>query len=284
VRFRFIDVEKANWPVRVLCRALRVSPSGYYAWKARPEPARAREDRRLGVLARAAHEQGRGTYGSPRVHAELRAQGLHVSRKRVIRLMQEQNLRGRTRRRFVRTTDSRGTHAPAPNLLARDFSAPAPYRRWVGDVKYLRTPEGFLSLAVILDLFSRFVVGWAISPLNDRRLALRALDMAVRRRSPAPGLVHHTDQGRPYASEDYQRALEGLEAAPSMSRRGNCLDNAAMESFFGTLKTELGEIFESATHAEREVFDYVEVFYNGRRRHSALGYLSPRDFEAQANA
>lgn len=184
----------------------------------------------------------------------------------------------------MRTTDSRGTQAPAPNLLARDFSAPAPDRRWVGDVTYLRTPEGFLYLAVILDLFSRFVVGWAISPLNDRRLALRALDMAVRRRSPAPGLVHHTDQGSPYASEDYQRALEGLEAAPSMSRRGNCLDNAAMESFFGTLKTELGEIFESATHAEREVFDYVEVFYNGRRRHSALGYLSPRDFEAQANA
>lgn len=284
MRFRFIDAEKATWPVRVLCRALRVSPSGYYAWKARPEPARAREDRRLGVLARAAHEQSRGTYGSPRVHAELRAQGLHVSRKRVIRLMQDQNLRGRTRRRFVRTTDSRGTQAPAPNLLARDFSAPAPDRRWVGDVTYLRTPEGFLYLAVILDLFSRFVVGWAISPLNDRRLALRALDMAVRRRSPAPGLVHHTDQGSPYASEDYQRALEGLEAAPSMSRRGNCLDNAAMESCFGTLKTELGEIFESATHAEREVFDYVEVFYNGRRRHSALGYHSPRDFEAQANA
>lgn len=284
MRFRFIDVEKARWPVRVLCRALHVSPSGYYAWKARPEPRRAREDRRLGVLTRAAHEQSRGTYGSPRVHAELRAQGERVSRKRVIRLMQAQNLRGRTRRRFVRTTDSRGTLAPAPNLLARDFEASAPNRRWVGDVTYLRTPEGFLYLAAILDLFSRFVVGWSISPLNDRHLALRALDMAVRRRAPEPGLVHHTDQGSPYASEDYQRALEELEAACSMSRRGNCLDNAAMESFFGTLKTELGEWFESAPHAEHSVFDYIEVFYNGRRRHSALGYRSPREFESQGYA
>ena len=270
--------------MRVLCRALKVSASGYYAWKERPEPARVREDRRLSVLAREAHEHSRGTYGSPRIHAELRARGVRVSRKRVIRLMQAQDLRGRTRRRFVRTTDSRTTLSPAPNLLARDFEAPAPNLRWVGDVTYLRTPEGFLYLAVILDLFSRLVVGWAISPLNDRHLALRALDMAVRRRSPAPGLVHHTDQGSPYASEDYQRALEDLEAACSMSRRGNCLDNAAMESFFGTLKTELSEWFESAPRAEHEVFDYIEVFYNGRRRHSALGYVSPREFEARAHA
>lgn len=234
-------------------------------------------------MVRAAHEPSRGTLESPRVHAELRAQGFHMSRKRVIRLTQERNPRGRMRRRFVRTTDRRDTTAPAPNRLARDVSAAASDRRRFGDVTYLRTPEGFPYLAVVLDLFSRRVVGGGISPLNDRRLALRALDMAVRRRSPAPGLLHHTDQGSPCASEDYQRALADLEAAPSMSRRGNCLDHAAMEGFCGTLKTEPGETFASGTDAEREVFDYIGLLYHGRRRPSALGYLSPRDFEARAS-
>jgi transposase InsO family protein len=282
VKFSFIDAEKAQWPVRAMCRALHVSPAGYYAWNGRPESMRTREDRRLGVLIREAHERSRRTYGSPRVHAEILAQGLRVSRKRVIRVMHEHGLRGRVRRAFVRTTDSEHDQPVAPNLLDRDFTANQPNERWVGDVTYLRTPEGWVYLAVVLDLFSRFVVGWAISAVNDGHLALSALDMAVRRRRPGMGLLHHTDQGSPYASEDYQDALEAVGITCSMSRRGNCYDNAAMESWFGKFKVELGEDFESLAHAKRATFDHIEVFYNQQRRHSTLGYLSPGDFERHA--
>jgi transposase InsO family protein len=284
VKFAFIEAEKATWPIRPMCRALRVSPSGYYAWLERPESARRREDQRLGVLVRAAHARSRETYGSPRIHAALAAQGIHLSRKRVIRLMQEQELRGRGRRRFVQTTDSTNAENIAPNLLDRDFVATAPNQKWVGDVTYLRTPEGWLYLAVILDLFSRAVVGWALSPVNDRHLARRALDAAVQRRSPPAGLLHHTDQGSPYASEDYTAELRALGFRPSMSRRANCYDNAVVESFFNTLKAELGEAFDSGPAAQRELFDFIEVFYNGERLHTSLGNKSPRDFERGALA
>jgi len=279
VKFTFIDAEKATWPVRPMCQVLGVSPSGFYAWKTRPESVRRREDRRLGVLTREAHERSRGIYGSPRVHAELRDQGIRVSRKRIIRLMQVQGLRGRVRRAFVRTTDSDHGAVVANNVLERDFTASAPNQRWVGDVTYLRTREGWVYLAVILDLFSRYVVGWAMSAVNDRRLALRALEMAVSHRRPDPGLIHHTDQGSPYASEDYQVELARHGIVCSMSRRGDCYDNAAMESWFGTFKTEVGEIFESAGDAKRRALSYIEPFYNQRRRHSTLGYLSPAEFE-----
>lgn len=282
MRFAFVDAEKARVPVQVLCRALRVSPSGYYAWKRRSPSRRAQRDQRLGVLVGEAHARSRRTYGSPRVHAELRAQGERVSRKRVIRLMKAQGLRGRGRGVFVRTTDSQHNRPVSDNVLGRDFTASRPNERWVGDVTYLRTPQGWLYLAAIVDLYSRFVVGWALSAVNDRRLALRALDMAVRRRTPADGLLHHTDQGSPYASEDYQKRLAELGIQCSMSRRGNCYDNAAMESWFNTLKSELGERFESAAHASRELFDYIELFYNQQRRHSSLGYRSPREFERHA--
>ncbi len=279
MRFTFIEAEKALWPVRVMCRVLLVSPAGFYAWRRRPESARAVENRRLAVQIRAAHEKGRQVYGSPRVHAALAADGVRVSRKRVARLMRDQGLRGRGRRQFVRTTDSSNAENIAPNILNREFKATAPNEKWVGDVTYLRTPGGWLYLAVILDIYSRFAVGWALSTVNDRHLARRALDAAVVRRAPPEGLLHHTDQGSPYASGDYAKALRDLGFEASMSRRGNCYDNAVMESFFNTLKVELGERFESAPDAERKLFDYIEVFYNGVRIHTSIGFLSPRAFE-----
>jgi len=207
------------------------------------------------------------------LHAELQAQGVAVIRKRVIRLMRAAGIRGKTRRKWVRTTDSTHGLPVAPNLLARDFQASAPDCRWVGDVTYLRTPEGWLYLAAIVDLYSRFVVGWAVSAINDRRLAMRALQMAIQRRCPEVGLLHHTDQGSPphTRARTTKRLLEHHGITCSMSRSGDCYDNAAMESWFGTLKTELGESFESVSAAKRQLFDYIEVFYNQRRRHSALG-------------
>lgn len=279
MRFAFIDAEKANFPVAFMCRHLGVSPSGFYAWSGRPESARSREDRRLALLTREAHQIGREAYGSPRVHEELKAQGVHISRKRVIRLMQEQGLKGKTRRRWVMTTHSKHDLPVAPNLLARNFEASKPNQRWVGDITYLRTSEGWLFLAVVLDLYSRMVVGWAVSALIDRHLVLKALDMALKRRCPGAGLLHHSDQGSQYASEDYQKVLAARGITCSMSRRGECYDNAAMESWFGTLKTELGETFETHADGKRQLFDYIEVFYNQKRRHSALGYLSPAEFE-----
>lgn len=279
MRFTFIDAEKARWPIRIMCRALSVSRAGFYAWLHRPESKREREDRRLAVLTQEAHERSRKTYGSPRVHAELKAQGILVSRKRIIRLMQELGLSGKMRRRFVRTTDSKHAHPVAPNLLSRDFHADRPNQRWSGDITYLRTPDGWLYLAVVLDLFSRYVVGWAVSRFIDRGLVQAALEMALEHRDPASGLLHHSDRGSQYASGDYQAILEARGITCSMSRRGDCYDNAVVESFFGTLKTELGELFESEEDARRRLFDYIEVFYNQRRRHSTLGYQSPGEFE-----
>jgi putative transposase len=282
VRFAFIQAEKA-YPVATLCRTLAVSAAGYYAWRCRPESARAQQDRRLAVLVREAHERSRGTYGSPRVHAELAAGDEHVSRKRVIRLMQQEGLVGRAHRRFKHTTDSNHNHPVAPNLLDREFEAAGPNQRWVGDTTELLVGEtgGKLYLAVILDLFSRFVVGWAVSAANDRHLTLKALDQALRRRCPDVGLLHHSDRGSTYASEDYQKHLTQRGITCSMSRRGNPLDNAVMESWFSTLKSELGERFESDGRAKEQLFDYIEAFYNVQRRHSSLANRSPAEFEKQ---
>jgi transposase InsO family protein len=282
VKFALALAEKASCPVTTSCRALGVSRAGFYAWRRRPEPAHAREDRRLAVLVREAHERSRRTYGSPRVHAELRAGGEHVSRKRIVRLMQQQELVARVRRRYKCTTDSNHDQPVAPNLLARRFEADVPNQRWVGDTTELVIGEsGRLFLAAIIDLFSRFTVGWALSAVNDRHLVLKALEMAVRRRAPDSGLLHHSDQGSPYASEDYQRELAARGITCSMSRRGNCYDNAAMESFFSTFKFEVGERFESYAQAKEQSFDFIEVFYNQKRRHSSIGYLSPAEFERQ---
>jgi transposase InsO family protein len=282
LKFACIDAEKAI-PVAVQCRALGVSPSGFYAWRSRPESAHAQQDRHLRVLVQASFEESRKRYGSPRVHEDLIEQEIHVSRKRVVRLMQEQGLVARARKRFKSTTMSDHDQPVAANLLDRRFEAVAANERWVCDTTELVVGSGGkLFLAAILDLYSRFIVGWSLSAVNDRHLTIKALDMALRRRCPDAGLLHHSDQGCTYASADYQAILSAHGITCSMSRRGNCYDNAVMESFFSTVKSELGEHFPSCGEAKMELFDYIEVFYNQRRRHSTLGQISPAEFERRA--
>jgi putative transposase len=279
VKCAFIAAKMAAFPITVLCRALDVSRAAFYAWVGRPPSAHALEDQKLTVLIREAFERSRRTYGSPRIHAELAAQGVHVSKKRIARIMRQEGLQARPRKRFKFTTMSDHDQPVAPNLLDREFHAERPNQRWVGDTTELLTANGKLYLAAILDLFSRYVVGWALSPSNDRFLTMAALDMAIKRRCPGEGLLHHSDQGSTYASEDYQKVLTAHGITCSMSRRGEVYDNAAMESWNSTLKSELGERFEDNETARREVFDYVEQFYNQERRHSALGYMSPAAYE-----
>jgi transposase InsO family protein len=284
VKFAFIAAEKATFPVRVLCRTLEVSRAGFYAWYRRPPAARTVADQRLGVEIQAIHAESRQCYGSPRVHAELHHRGQRLGRKRVARLMRQHGLCARRRRRFRVTTDAKHDLPVAPNVLARQFAVAAPDTAWVTDITYLWTQEGWLYLAVILDLFSRAVVGWAMSTQITRQLTLHALTMALGRRRPAPGLLHHSDRGSQYASGDYRRALTTHGMICSMSRRGNCWDNAVAESFFATLKVELGvddTPWSTRAHAQDDVFEYIEVFYNAQRRHSALAYLSPVAFERQ---
>lgn len=280
MRFRFIAAEKAYHSLTRLCRCLRVTRSGFYAWRGRPESARAQRDRKLKVLVHTSFEASQQRYGSPRIHRDLLEQQESVSRKRVIRLMQEEGLKARARKRFKCTTVSDHDQPVAANLLDRQFTAEAPNQRWVGDTtEFLIGERGKLYLAAILDLFSRFIVGWAVSAINDRHLTIKALTMAVQRRCPEPGLLHHSDQGCTYASEDYQTILTNHGITCSMSRRGNCHDNAVMEAFFSSLKSELTDRFESCGVAKMALFEYIEVFYNQRRRHSTIGYVSPAAFE-----
>jgi len=283
VRFAFIATEKATFPIRVLCRTLHVSRAGFYAWRGRAPSPRARSDARLGLEITTIHAESRERYGSPRIHAELRDRGCRTGRKRVARLMRVRRLTARRRRRFRVTTQSRHQFPVAPNLLARQFTRAAPDQAWVTDITYIPTAEGWLYLAVILDLYSRFAVGWAMSARITDDLTLDALDMALARRCPRRGLLHHSDRGSQYASGDYQQVLAQHGIVGSMSRRGNCWDNAVAESFFATLKVELvhDAAWTTRAAARRELFEYLEPFYNGRRRHSALGYLSPRAFEQQ---
>jgi putative transposase len=283
MRFRFIVAEKARHTVVILCRCLQVTPSGFYAWRQRPESTRSRDDRRLKVLIQASFDESKQRYGSPRIHRDLIEAQEPVSRKRVIRLMQEQGLQARARKRFKCTTISDHNQPVAANLLDRHFTAAAPNQRWVGDTtEFVIGESGKLYLAAILDLFSRFIVGWAVSAVNDRHLTIKALEMAVKRRAPDAGLLHHSDQGGTYASEDYQTMLDACGITSSMSRRGNCHDNAVMEAFFSSLKTELADRFASHGDAKMALFDYIEVFYNQRRRHSTIGYVSPAAFERRA--
>lgn len=281
MKFAFIRVEKAQFPVAVLCDVLGVSRSGFYASSRRGPAARTITDAVLALEIRIIHKRLRGIYGSPRMHRELRAKGYRVGRKRVERLMREQGLQGRLKRRFRRTTDSNHDQPIAPNILGRDFAANAPNEAWVTDVTYVATDEGWLYLAVILDLFSRRVVGWATSATNDRVLALTALGVAVQQRRPASGLVHHSDRGSPYASDDYREALRAQGLVPSMSRRGDCYDNAVAESFFATLRAEHldHERFSTRAAAVASLTEYIDGFYNTVRRHSYLGYVSPIEFE-----
>jgi transposase InsO family protein len=258
-----------------------VSRAGFYAWLKREPSAHARRDAELKKLVTASHDESRRTYGSPRVHQDLVEAGERVSRKRVARLMREQDLVARRRRRYRVATVEENQQPVPDNLLERAFTAEGPNRRWVGDTTELAAPGGRLFLAVLLDLYSRMVVGWAISAVNDRHLVVRALTNALQRRRPAAHLLHHTDQGSPYASEDYQRILRDHGVTSSMSRRGNCHDNAVAEAFFATLKAELGERFESGGDANDKLFDYIEVFYNRKRRHSTVGNVSPSNYERQ---
>lgn len=283
MRFAFIAEEKAAFPVRLLCRTLQVSRAGFYAWQGRPPAPRARADDRLGLEIAAIHAESRQRYGSPRVHAELADRGCRTSRKRVARLMRARGLAARRRRQFRVTTHSRHAFPVAPNVLARQFDRLQPDRAWVTDITYIPTGEGWLYLAVLLDLCSRLAVGWAMSDRITDDLTLDALGMALARRRPPQGLLHHSDRGSQYASGDYQRLLAQHGIVSSMSRRGNCWDNAVAESFFATIKVELVHDAAWATRAaaRAELVEYLEVFYNGQRRHSALGYLSPRAFERQ---
>jgi putative transposase len=274
-------VEKANYPITVMCDVLDVSPSGYHAWKRRGTAPRVVEEALIVDEIKAAHCKARGVYGSPRIHRELRANGRRVSRKRVERLMKREGIAARKKRRFARTTDSNHANPIAPNLLARKFEASMPNAAWVTDVTYVWTLEGWLYLAAILDLYSRRVVGWAASPYNDRTLALQALARARRTRSPPSGLLHHSDRGSVYTSGDYVDAVTRMGGVVSMSRRGDCWDNAVAESFFATIKGELIEHVAFATRADAivAIADYIDDFYNPVRRHSSIGYVSPIEFE-----
>lgn len=285
MKFAFIDRHRRRWPIVVMCRVLGVSRSGFFAWRARPPGARSQRRQRLSEQIRQAHAAGRGVYGSPRVHRALLANGIEVCVNTVARLMRAAGLRGRAKRRFVpRTTDSSQTAAAAPNRLGRDFAAGAINRRWAGDITYIPTGEGWWYLAAVLDLGSRRVVGWALAASMPAGLICDALKMALAHRRPAGdgALLHHSDRGSQYASDDYRQLLADHGLAASMSRRGDCYDNAAMESFFATLKTELvhQEDYASGEEARRSIFEYIEVFYNRQRLHSTLGYQSPEAFEA----
>ena len=279
--FAFVQTEKAEHQVRTLCRTLDVSVSGYYAWIARPESPRQRDDRWLRAHIRAVHAQSRGTYGSPRVRIDLRAVGARIGRRRVMRLMRAEGLQGRPRRRFRGMTVVDPTATPATNRLARQFRPLTPNAVWAADITALSTADGWLYLAVLIDLYSRRVVGWAIAPSLETRLALAAWHQAVARRGLGPRL-HHSDRGTQYTSAAYQAALQARGTACSMSRPGNCYDNAVVESFFRTIKQDLGvAAWPTRREATAAVSDYIERFYNARRLHSTLGYRSPIQFEKQ---
>lgn len=286
MRFRFIDAEKACFPVATMCRVLKVTCGGYYAWRKRPESTRACRNRALLGEIQATHTASRGTYGSPRVHRELVAQGSAVGRHRVARLMHQAGIKARSKRRFRKTTQSDHANPIVPNLLERQFAVEAPDRAWVTDITYIWTDAGWLYLAVVLDLYSRRVVGWAMSTLIDEALTLSALRMALTNRAPGDQLVHHSDRGSQYAAKKYRELLEARGVARSMSRKGDCWDNAVAESFFATLKVELvyRRAFRSRDDARRAIFEYIEGFYNRVRRHSYLGYVSPETFETERAA
>jgi len=276
---------KGAHPVRMLCWLLGVSPSGYYRWRGRKPGVRRRSDETLKAQIASAHRKSRGNYGSPRIVVELREQGTRISRRRCARLMRELGLRGRKKHaRRPRTTDSGHGKAVPENLLARQPAPTGPNQVWVTDITYLRTEEGWVYLAAILDLWSRRVVGWACAASLHVALVLAALHQALQRRRPPPGLLHHSDRGSQYVDESYLRTITQAGLERSMSRAGNCYDNAAMESFWSTFKTETGieeTMPTTRRQAELAAFDYIETFYNPTRRHSSLGYLSPVAFENQ---
>ena len=284
MRFQLIDAAKKDFPVQRLCKVLGVSESGYFAWKGRPACRRQREDMVLLAHVRSAFALSNGTYGSPRMTHELRDQGLQIGRRRTARLMRDNGLKARQKRRFKRTTDSEHAWPIAPNLIDQDFAATAPNQKWGADISYVWTREGWLYLAVVIDLFSRRVVGWSVDDRLHRSLALAALRRALAIRRPAPGLIHHSDRGSQYCSIDYQAELRRHGLQISMSGKGNCYDNAMVETFFKTLKAELvwRTVFLTRAEAAASIGRYIDSFYNPVRRHSALDFVSPAAFERQA--
>ena len=284
MKYACIDRRRGRYPVRMMCRLLGVSPSGYYAWRARPESARAQRDRGLMAKIRRVHEASKGVYGSPRVHAELVAEGLRVGRHKVARLMRLERLRGCPKRRFRVTTRRDPAYPVARNLLQQDFTAEAPNQRWAADITYISTAQGWLYLAVVMDLYSRRIVGWSMSRWMSRRLVVDALRMALAARRPEGPLIHHSDRGGQYTSDDFRDELAKHGIACSMSGSANCYDNAVVESFFGLLKRERVNRLRYRTRdeARADLFEYIEVFYNRKRRHGYLGNVSPADFEEQS--
>ena len=281
MRYEVIESHRDEFPVTLLCEVLDVSTSGYYDWRKRPPSKRQQEDEALLDKIEDIHVKSRETYGSPRIHRVLKDEGRVVGRNRVARLMRDNGIKAAQKRRSRRTTDSNHAFPLANNLLAREFSTTQPNQVWLADITYVDTQQGWLYLAAILDIYSRKIVGWAMDETMGRRLCLDALDMAVLNRAPGEGRLHHSDRGSQYASGDYQQRLDDYGMICSMSRKGNCSDNAPMESFFGTRKTESlhHRTFATRDEARQEIFDYIEVFYNRQRKHSALDFRSPAEFE-----
>lgn len=264
-----------------MCQVLKVSRSGYYAWLKKPESKRKKRNKELLTEIRKIYKVSRGTYGSPRITRVLKRQGITCGKNRVARLMRDNGIVAKTKRKFKATTNSKHNYPVAENLLNQNFTTDQPNKVWVADITYIPTDEGWLYLAAIEDLYQRKIVGWAMDSTMTRQLTLNALRQAVWRHRPSAGLIHHSDRGSQYASYEYQQAIKDYEMIPSMSRKGNCYDNACMESFFGTLKRELiyGYRFKTRAEARQAIFEYIEVFYNRIRLHSALGYMSPVEFE-----
>lgn len=283
MKYAFIRAHSKQYKVSRLCQALEVSASGYYDWRDRPESARARRNRQLVTKIRLFHKASREIYGSPRIHKDLVGSGERVSENRVAKLMSQHGIQSKMTKKFVITTDSKNTLQPAPDRLKRDFAVKGPDKAWVSDTTFIPTRRGWLFLAVVIELYSRQVLGWAMGERNNAQLVQDALTMAVWRRGKVKSVIVHSDQGSTYASADYQQLLKDNALVCSMSRKGECLDNAVAESFFGTLKTELvdHEDYHTREEAKNSLFEYIEIFYNRRRRHSYLGYISPAEYEAR---
>jgi transposase InsO family protein len=281
MRYRFIFDFAVQYPITVMCQTLDVTRSGYYFWRRKPESLRAQEDRRLLELIKSEHQLSFSIYGAPRIHKELELKGEGCGRRRVARIMRVNGIFGKHRRKFFVTTDSHHSMPVAENVLNRQFEPEAINQTWLSDITYIPTFEGWVFLAAVMDAKSRRIVGWAMSSKIDRMLACNALRDAVRRRKPAAGLLHHSDRGSQYASNDYQDIIHQNGMIPSMSRKGNCWDNAPMESFFHSMKGEWlnDQNFRTRDQARAAIFDFIEVWYNRRRLHSALGYQAPETFE-----
>ncbi len=281
MRYAFIKEHRQQWTIALMCKVLEVAVSGFYHWLTRPKSRRTQENEKLTEKILMFHCGSRYTYGSPRIHKDMKAAGYRVSENRVARLMKAKGIQGKAKRKFKTTTTSKHQRPRTENLVKQDFQSSEPNKLWVSDITYIATLEGWLYLAVILDVFSRKIIGWAFSDRLTDDLTLAALTMAKRQRQRCTGLIHHSDQGSQYASHDFQASLKNDAIIQSMSGRGNCYDNALAESFFATLKTEEadGTPYETRQLAKTSIFSYIETFYNSKRRHSSLNYLSPNDFE-----